>query len=60
MKRATTLLITSICNALFFIWIYLTYVYKITWIIASVFHELLMIPMILLAPVLLITSISSS
>jgi hypothetical protein len=53
MKTAKTLLIASICNALFFVWIYITHVYKITWTMSGVFHELLMIPMLLLAPTLL-------
>ncbi len=57
MKTARTLLIVSICNALFFVWIYLTHIYDIIWTIAGVVHELLMIPMILLAPVLLVVSL---
>lgn len=57
MKTAKTLLIASICNALFFVWIYMTHVYDITWTIAGVFHEVLMIPMLLLAPTLFITSL---
>ena len=56
MKTAKTLLIASICNALFFVWIYITHVYKITWTMSGVFHELLMIPMLLLAPVLFIVA----
>jgi hypothetical protein len=56
MKTAKTLLIASICNALFFVWIYITHVYKITWTMSGVFHELLMIPMLLLAPTLLAVS----
>jgi hypothetical protein len=57
MKIARTLLIASICNALFFVWIYITHVYEINWTMAGVFHELLMIPMLLLAPVLLVVSV---
>ena len=57
MKTARTLLIVSIYNALFFVWIYLTHIYDIIWTITGVVHELLMIPMILLAPVLLVVSL---
>jgi hypothetical protein len=56
MKTAKNLLIASGVNALFFIWIYITQVYNITWTIAGVFHELFVIPMLLLAPVLLVLS----
>ncbi|MEN8817185.1 MAG: hypothetical protein ABF274_10010 [Nonlabens sp.] len=54
MKTARIILIASISNALFFMWIYMTHIYNITWTIAGVIHELLMIPMLLLAPVLFI------
>lgn len=56
MKTAKTLLIASICNALFFLWIYISHVYHITWTIAGIIHELLMIPMLLLAPILFIVN----
>lgn len=57
MKKEKGLLIASITNALFFLWVYATYVFEITWTIAGVLHELLIIPMVLLAPVIVIVSI---
>ncbi|MFB0905188.1 MAG: hypothetical protein QMB11_12460 [Nonlabens sp.] len=57
MKTAKNLLIASGINALFFVWVYITHVYEITWTIAGVFQELLLIPMLLLAPILVIMSI---
>ncbi|MFT6096222.1 MAG: hypothetical protein ACJAXY_001063 [Nonlabens sp.] len=57
MKTAKNLLIASGINALFFVWVYTTHVYEITWTIAGVFQELLLIPMLLLAPILVIMSI---
>jgi hypothetical protein len=56
MKTAKNLLIASGINALFFVWVYITHVYEITWTIAGVFQELLLIPMLLLAPILVIMS----
>ncbi|KQC32220.1 hypothetical protein AAU57_01935 [Nonlabens sp. YIK11] len=56
-EKDTAVFYASIGNTLFFIWVYLTYIFEIDWVIAGVFHELLMIPMIIAAPVLLITSI---
>ncbi len=56
MKKRNILLIAGIVNATIFVWIYLTHLLKIKWDIAGVFHELLMIPMILLAPVLVLLS----
>jgi hypothetical protein len=57
MKNTKALWIASVVNALFFVWIYTTHVYEITWTIAGVFQELLLIPMLLLAPILVIMSI---
>ncbi|WP_405378537.1 hypothetical protein [Nonlabens sp. Asnod3-A02] len=56
MTRLKTLLVASILNALFFIWVYMTHVFEIKWTISGVIHELLMIPMLLLAPVLVLLS----
>ncbi len=47
----------SVITLLFFTWIYVTYIFQIEWTIAGVIHELLMIPMILVAPILLFLSI---
>jgi hypothetical protein len=57
MRKKNGLLIASITNAVFFLWVYATHVFEITWTIAGVIHELFIIPMILLAPVILLVSI---
>jgi hypothetical protein len=57
MKWPKIILISSIVNALFFLWIYATQVFMIDWVIAGVFHELFMLPMLLLAPSLFIVSL---
>jgi|GEM_PF-3387867 len=56
MKWPNVVFVCSIGNALFFFWVYLTHLYKIDWVIAGVFHELLILPMILLVPLLFTAS----
>jgi len=56
MKKHQVLFIASVLNALFFIWVYIIKIYEITWTIVGVFYELLIIPMLLLAPTLLVLS----
>jgi hypothetical protein len=43
-------------NAIFFVWVYIVQIYEIKWTIVGVFYELLIIPMMLLAPTLLVLS----
>jgi hypothetical protein len=43
-------------NAVFFVWVYIVQIYEIKWTIVGVFYELLIIPMMLLAPTLLVLS----
>jgi hypothetical protein len=56
MKKYQGLLIASILNAIFFVWVYIVQIYEIKWTIVGVFYELLIIPMMLLAPTLLVLS----
>jgi hypothetical protein len=56
MKKYQVLLIASILNAVFFICVYIIQIYEIKWAIVGVFYELLIIPMMLLAPTLLVLS----
>lgn len=56
MNRDSMLLIATICNALFFVWVYATHEFHIKWVIAGVFHEMFMIPMLLMAPILMIVA----
>jgi len=56
MKKYPVLLIASILNAVFFVLIDILQIYEITWTIVGVFYELLIIPMMLLAPTLLVLS----
>jgi hypothetical protein len=56
MKKYQVLLIASILNAVFFICVYIIQIYEIKWTIVGVFYELLIIPMMLLAPTLLVLS----
>ncbi len=57
MNNKKGLLIASIINAAFFLWVYATHILEINWTVAGVIHELFIIPMILLAPVILLVSI---
>ncbi|QJP33761.1 hypothetical protein F0365_04745 [Nonlabens sp. Ci31] len=57
MKKYQGLLIASILNAVFFVWVYIVQIYEIKWTIVGVFYELLIIPMMLLAPTLLVLSV---
>lgn len=57
MKEPKSLLICCSGNALFFLWTYATHVYRIDWVVVGVFHELLIFPMIALAPLLFLLSI---
>ena len=56
MKQYQGLFIASILNAVFFICVYIIQIYEIKWTIVGVFYELLIIPMMLLAPALLVLS----
>jgi hypothetical protein len=56
MKKYHVLFIASILNAIFFVWVYIVQIYEIKWTIVGVFYELLIIPMMLLAPTLLVLS----
>ncbi|WP_339685167.1 hypothetical protein [uncultured Nonlabens sp.] len=56
MKKYQVLFIASILNAVFFICVYIIQIYEIKWTIVGVFYELLIIPMMLLAPTLLVLS----
>jgi hypothetical protein len=56
MKKYQGLFIASILNAIFFVWVYIVQIYEIKWTIVGVFYELLIIPMMLLAPTLLVLS----
>ncbi|AGC76585.1 hypothetical protein LX97_01245 [Nonlabens dokdonensis] len=56
MKKNKMILFMSIFNMLFFIWVYITHVFEMKWTIAGVMHEMLMLPMTLLAPVLVLFS----
>jgi hypothetical protein len=56
MKKYHVLFIASILNAVFFICVYIIQIYEIKWTIVGVFYELLIIPMMLLAPTLLVLS----
>jgi hypothetical protein len=56
MKKYQVLFIASILNAVFFICVYIIQIYEIKWTIVGVFYELLIIPMMLLAPALLVLS----
>jgi hypothetical protein len=57
MKKYQAILIASILNAVFFVWVYIVQIYEIKWTIVGVFYELLIIPMMLLAPTLLVLSV---
>jgi hypothetical protein len=57
MKKYQGLLIASILNAVFFVLVYIIQFYEIKWTIVGVFYELLIIPMMLLAPTLLVLSV---
>jgi hypothetical protein len=57
MKKYHVLFIASILNAIFFVWVYIVQIYEIKWTIVGVFYELLIIPMMLLAPTLLVLSV---
>jgi hypothetical protein len=56
MKKYQVLFIASILNAVFFICVYIIQICEIKWTIVGVFYELLIIPMMLLAPTLLVLS----
>jgi hypothetical protein len=57
MKKYQGLFIASILNAVFFVCVYIIQIYEIKWTIVGVFYELLIIPMMLLAPTLLVLSV---